>query len=120
MDILYSALIGSFFGAVCAVGETLLLLHTVKKSAEKAAAQIAAGEDPNIVGKTQTNSVMGCFVARYFVNVLAILAIFLLRDMLPYKWEYILLFFGVSLAGLGQVMLTVSGLRDRLSSGKLF
>lgn len=120
MEILYSALIGCFFGSICAVGETLFLLKAVKKGGEKAAAQIAAGEDPELVNKEQTTGVMKAFVMRYFVNVLAILAVFLLRDVLPYKWEYILLFFGVSLAGLGQVLLSVSGLRNRLSSGKLF
>lgn len=120
MEILYSALIGCFFGAICALAETKLLLNAVKKGAKRAAEQIAAGEDAETVNKEQTTGVMKAFVIRYFLNVLAILAVFLLRDMLPYKWEYILLFFGVSLAGLGQILLTVSGLKDRLSSGKLF
>lgn len=120
MEILYSALIGCFFGAVCAAGETMLLLRSVKKGSIKAAEKIAAGEDIETVNKEQTSGVMKAFVLRYFVNVLAILAVFLLRGVLPYQWEYILLFFGVTLAGVGQLLLTVSGLRDRLSSGELF
>lgn len=120
MEILYSALIGCFFGAICAFAETMLLLNIVKRAGAKAAAQIAAGEDVNVVNQQQTGNVMKAFIVRYFVNVLAILAIFLLRDMLPFKWQYILLFFGVSLAALGQVLLIVSGLRKRLSSGELF
>lgn len=119
MDILYSALIGCFFGAICAGLETAFLLSVVKKGARKAAAQIAAGKDPAEVNKKQTTALMQCFIARYFVNVLAILAVFLLRGMLPFKWEYILLFFGVSLAAVGQIALVASGLKERLSSGNL-
>ena len=120
MEILYSALIGCFFGAICAGLETVLMLMVVKRAGNNAAADIAAGVDAEEATQRQAGMLMKTFILRYFINVMAILAIFLLRGMLPYKWEYILLFFGVSLVGVGQLLLIISGLRDRLSSGRLF
>lgn len=116
-EIVYSALLGLAIGGIWALGELVLLSRSVALADAKAAALREAGADELAVSRQTTSPVLKFFVSKYFLNVGLLLVVFLLRGMLPWRWEYVLLFVGIGLTALFQFMLMVSGLNKRFRLG---
>lgn len=99
MEILFSVLIGGGGGAVWAAMELGVFLWGQKRTEAKAAALLADGAADRLSAERQKNNyIMKYFVVKAVLDVLLLLTIFLLRDKLPFRWEYILIASGVVLA----------------------
>lgn len=116
-EIVYGALLGTLIGGLWAVAELVLLTRVIKRADAKAAAMLAAGADKQAASRKTTEPVLKFFVSKYFLNVALLVVVFLLRGFLPWRWEFILLFVGIGLTVLFQLLLMVSGLSKRINGG---
>lgn len=106
MEILFPVLIGACFGALWAAGEIWVFLLGQKR-AEKQAADIlsAGGEEAKIAaGRHRANYVMKYFLCKIGLDILMLASIFLAKDFLSLRWEYVLLAAGIVLAMFTQLV----------------
>lgn len=116
-EILGSALLGLLIGGLWAVGELLLLARVIKLADMKAKLMLEDGADRQAVSRQTTSPVLKFFVSKYFLNVGLLAVVFILREALPGRWEYVLLFTGLGLTALFQALLMLSGLNLKLTFG---
>ncbi len=105
MEILYSVLIGAGCGVVWALVELAVFAVGLKKNEVKSAKELAETGDAVAAARVKNNFVMKYFLCKYLLNILLLFVVFLLRAMLPYRWEFIMLSAGVVLALSSQVLM---------------
>ena len=114
MEIVYALLLGTAIGGVLALLALALLLSVLKRQDKKAAAALAAGADAQEVNRKTLNAILKFYVSKYLLDVLVLLALFLARDWLPFRWDFILLAVGVMLTIFFQLLLACTGVNKRL------
>lgn len=114
MEIFYALLFGAAVGGVWDLAAWALLLQVVKRSDAKAAAALQAGEDGQAVSRQALNAVLKFHVSKYILDVLLLLALFLGRGLLPFRWEFTLLGVAIMLTVIFQLLLACTGLNKRL------
>lgn len=108
MEILFPVLIGACFGGVWAAVEIWVFLQGQKR-ADKKAAEIMAdgGEDAKLsADRHKANYVMKYFLCKYGLDIAMLACIFFARNLLPFRWEYVLLAAGIMLAMTTQLVFT--------------
>lgn len=113
MEIVYALLLGTAIGGVLALLALALLLSVLKRQDKKAAA-LAAGADAKEVNRKTLNAILKFYVSKYLLDVLVLLALFLARDWLPFRWDFILLAVCVMLTIFFQLLLACTGVNKRL------
>lgn len=108
MEILFPVLIGGTFGAIWAALEIWVFLWGQKRADKKAAEILAEGGDAakTSAERHKGNYVMKYFFCKYGLDIAMLAIIFLAREMLPFRWEYILLAAGIVLAMATQLVFT--------------
>ena len=114
MEIVYALLLGTAIGGVLALLALALLLSVLKRQDKKAAESLAAGADAEEVNRKTLNVILKFYVSKYLLDVLVLLALFLARDWLPFRWDFILLAVGVMLTIFFQLLLACTGVNKRL------
>lgn len=114
MEIFYALLMGAAIGGVWVLVALALLLQVVKRSDAKVAAALQAGEDGQAVNRQALNAVLKFHVSKYILDVLLLLALFLARGWLPFRWDFTLLGVGIMLTVFFQLLLACTGLNKRL------
>lgn len=108
MEILLPVLIGGAFGALWAALEIWVFLWGQKRADKKAAEMLANGGDDakTSAERYKGNYVMKYFMCKYGLDIAMLAIVFLARESLPFRWEYILLAAGIVLAMATQVVFT--------------
>ena len=114
MEIVYALLLGTVIGGALALAALALLLFILKRSDANAAAAIAAGEDAAAVNRPTLNTVLKFHVSKYLVDVLLLLGLFLARDLLPFRWEFVLLAVAMMMTIFFQLLLAFTGVNKRM------
>ena len=114
MEIFYALLMGAAIGGVWVLVALALLLQVVKRSDAKMAAALQAGEDGQAVNRQALNAVLKFHVSKYILDVLLLLALFLARGWLPFRWVFTLLGVGIMLTLFFQLLLACLGVNKRL------
>ncbi len=118
MEIVYALLLGMLIGGAWALLALALLFNVIKKRDAKAAAAIAAGGDKQAEDRQTLNVILRFHVSKYLLDVLLLLGLFLARNMLPFRWEYILLGVALMITVFFQIMLACSGMNKRIRAGQ--
>lgn len=105
MEILYASLAGLAFGSIISIINFLLLKKFVDN--------IGKG---NSNPKDSTKKIFKLYAVRYVLDVLTLLVIFLGKDYLPFRWEYMALFAAVGLTAPMQILFATSGMNKKVTS----
>lgn len=105
MEILYASLAGLVFGSIISVFNFFLLKKSVSSLGEN-------NSDP----KAGTNKILKLYAIRYVLDVVALLAVFLLKDFLPFSWQYTALFTAVGLTVPMQILVVISGTNKKITN----
>lgn len=116
MEIVYALLLGAVIGGAWALAALALLLSVLKRRDAKAAEELAAGADKQEVNRKTLNRVLKFHVSKYLLDVFLLLALFLARDWLPFRWEFVLLAVAVMLTIFFQILLACTGINKRLGA----
>lgn len=106
MEILFPVLIGACFGGLWAAVEIWAFLLGQKRADKKAAEILAEGGDGAEIAaaRHKGNYVMKYFLCKIGLDVAMLAAIFFTRNLLPLRWEYVLLAAGIVLAMFTQLV----------------
>jgi len=116
MEIVYALLLGAVIGGAWVLTALAILLSMLKRCDVKAAAALAAGGDKQEVSRKTLNTVLKFYVSKMLLDVLLLLALFLARGWLPFRWEFVLLAVAVMLTIFFQLLLACTGVNKRLGA----
>lgn len=108
-DILFSIVLGAAVGAVWAALEVMVFFIGLRRADKRARQELAEGADVKAVNKRQNSYIMRFFIGKYVLNVVLLLALFLCRGWLPYRWEIIFVSAGIVLALMSQLLIVRFG-----------